>query len=49
LFRRNWEEFDKLIAQMPSDVQSHLKMLSTDARWENQCHKPGYLASLKLR
>jgi hypothetical protein len=49
LFRRNWEDFDLLIAQMPSDVQSHLKVLSADARWENQGHKPGYLATLKLR
>jgi hypothetical protein len=49
LFRRSWEEFDRLISQMPSDVQSHLKALSADARWENQGHKPGYLATLKLR
>jgi hypothetical protein len=49
LFRRNWEEFDGLVAQMPGDVQSHLKLLSTDARWEIQNHRPGYLATLKLR
>jgi len=49
LFRRSWEEFDRLISQMPGDVQSHLNMLSADARWENPSHKPGYLATLKLR
>lgn len=36
LFRRNWHEFDSLIAALPDDVSRHLKMLSQKARPERE-------------
>ena len=36
LFRRNWEEFDRLSEEMPRDVRNHLHLLSAKARPDYQ-------------